>query len=418
MLQLELRPGVSLGPISLHAPLNPTLSLLLRLCSISSPSPLSTTTALGSGSGGGGGGGGGGGSALEFVYEPSAPLEHPYVLHAPGDGLVVHVDPRSQRTTRIDVTNPAKQRLLYAGRFLATPLTLASLYAALGPTYPGSFSSSSSSSSSSSAASAATATCASYVLEWPGLQVVFEVPSQYAGSFRGDLELPDGTTPRAVSLAILPRPDDLGALPYLSTAPLWSLRLFVGIAGVAQFGWGMQQVVEPQCMGPPDDVLLKGFDKLQIHARGAPVFSHDLVCNYYSRGLDLVFSSSGAGSGGYVLRKIIAHANLPMHTAFHRYHKCPFEVLWAHGVVIPGDASWAKVQTLLSDTEPHGERDREKDRGREREADIGGRPLVHGTTSARNPFGETRFYAFDGIVFEVMRNGLVASVCITAPLPY
>ena len=44
------------------------------------------------------------------------------------------------------------------------------------------------------------------------------------------------------------------------------------------------------------------------------------------------------------------------------------------------------------------------------------KPMVYSVSHTANPFGATLFYALDGIVFEVMKNEHLASVCLFAKI--
>jgi hypothetical protein len=139
-------------------------------------------------------------------------------------------------------------------------------------------------------------------------------------------------------------------------------------------------------LGPPCEIFEKGHDKLRIHSKGHETFSDDYIYNYNERGLDIVFDASQ-----HKVSKLVVHTNFPMHPTFHKYAKCHFR-LGLQGGVITADSRWDQVQQLFGED--------------------GGRPLVHGATLSNNPFGGTRFYAFDGVIFEVMRNGHLASVTL------
>jgi len=41
-----------------------------------------------------------------------------------------------------------------------------------------------------------------------------------------------------------------------------------------------------------------------------------------------------------------------------------------------------------------------------------GKPLIYNRGSTANPFGATFYYAYRDIIFEVMRNNYMASVCL------
>jgi len=64
--------------------------------------------------------------------------------------------------------------------------------------------------------------------------------------------------------------------------------------------------------------------------------------------------------------------------------------------VIEPDMKWEMVQGLF---------------GKRYKSKIG-KPVVNNRGSSANPFGATYFFGYRDIIFEVMRNNYIASVCI------
>jgi len=62
-----------------------------------------------------------------------------------------------------------------------------------------------------------------------------------------------------------------------------------------------------------------------------------------------------------------------------------------HSVVIDPDMKWPSIQSLFGQA---------------------GKPVVNNRGSSANPFGATYFFGYRDIIFEVMRNNHIASVCI------
>lgn len=353
MLTLEVHPGTSLGPFALKASLRSIISLLRSNRSISN---------------------------IDFIFSEKDPLQHDYVLHLTNDGIAICIDPISQIVTKIDVLALSKCRLVYAGKAFsggAFPCTLAATYELFGPTYPGEFNKED----------------GAYTLRYPGLSIVFSIPLEHRGYYEGDLELNDGTTPRAVSLSIWPRSAlDADAFTPLMmskmrpSSPSTVFSLFEGWKD-CPFGSSAQDVLA--ALGSPDEVFPKTLDKLRIHSpmHGYESTTDDYVFNYFEKGLDIVFDGSQ-----HTVIKVVAHTNLPMTPSFHRYAKCNFVIA---GLGITADSTWGDIQTAMEDS--------------------GGRPLVHGSTLSNNPFGGSRFFAFDGALFEVLRNGHIGSVTLFDP---
>jgi len=93
-------------------------------------------------------------------------------------------------------------------------------------------------------------------------------------------------------------------------------------------------------------------------------------------------------------KKFILHTNFPSHYDFFRYTKCNFQIKSSEAnsqqIIIP-DSKWDDVQRIFGK---------------------GGRPTIHTRPSNLNPFGATHFYGYRDIIFEIMSNNHIASVCL------
>lgn len=206
------------------------------------------------------------------------------------------------------------------------------------------------------------------------------------------------------------------------------------------FGDSPQQVI--MSIGRPDDILYKRHDKLRIHAiasqqnalrrmtpkkqqtdtstkspqkkksdtlsPGSTSFiinknqqsAVDYFFNYFGLGMDIMFDGST-----HTVQKIILHTNFPGSRDFNIYTKCNFR-LPAFGAIkndsdvsqgkkterkrrrlITPDMKFKDIHRILGgDSTPHS------------------RPLMNDHTLQVSPFGGTRYYAYQGVIFEVMKN--------------
>lgn len=215
---------------------------------------------------------------------------------------------------------------------------------------------------------------------------------------------------------------------------------FVKRDRVVLFGDSPQQVI--MSIGRPDDILYKRHDKLRIHAiasqqnalrrtppkkqqtdiskeslqkrksdthsPGSTSFiinknqesAVDYFFNYFGLGMDIMFDGST-----HTVQKIILHTNFPGSRDFNIYTKCNFR-LPAFGAIgndsdvsegkktgkkrrrlITPDMKFKDIHRILGgDATPHS------------------RPLMNDHTLQVSPFGGTRYYAYQGVIFEVMKN--------------
>jgi len=132
---------------------------------------------------------------------------------------------------------------------------------------------------------------------------------------------------------------------------------------------------------------------------GQSLTAVDYFYNYFHLGFDIMFNGQT-----HMVQKIILHTNFPGSKDFNIYVKCNFKiqveqfgksasVLKHKHEVITADTKYSQVQEYLKDEQCS-------------------KPLVNDATSASNPFGGTRFYAYANCIFEVMRNEHINSVVL------
>jgi len=152
-------------------------------------------------------------------------------------------------------------------------------------------------------------------------------------------------------------------------------------------------------LGPPSKIYYKPDDKLRIHTINLETkTSGDYVYNYFNCGIDILF-----GGHSHVIKKIMLHTNYPCHYDFNSYSKCFFNISIPNTdknapEILPIDPhmKWDEIQSLLE----------------KYQMGKTGKPLIYNRGSTANPFGATFYYAYKDIIFEVMRNNYIASVCL------
>eukprot|EP00761_Pharyngomonas_kirbyi_P000534 gb/GECH01000534.1/.p1 GENE.gb/GECH01000534.1/~~gb/GECH01000534.1/.p1 ORF type:complete len:437 (+),score=111.86 gb/GECH01000534.1/:1-1311(+) len=346
---------------------------------------------------------------VEVIYNENDPLNYGPVLTLLDSGIILRFEPHSQRLISIEVSDLRQVKLSYSGTvFTGTPSrvpTFVQVYQLFGPTYPGKFQQSS----------------RTYHLHYSGVTFLFPIPSkyerEYAASSDSDeipMELPDGTTPVARSMRVFYGKDpdhlQLPSIPkesiYLEpiTARIQDGLFFSRQNSMIKFGDTPQDVITS--IGAPSKVFVKDRNKIRIHAKeeGEPVGS-DYFYNYFHFGIDVMFDGTE-----HVAKKFILHTNIPGTKDFNRYVRCNYKIPVSdfftevnenntedniQSSFIHPSMSWNTCTELLGKAE--------------------GQPLINNYKSTNNPFGGTRFYAYRGCIFEVMKCNYMSSVTLFQP---
>jgi hypothetical protein len=339
-------------------------------------------------------------SNVELKFNESDPLNMDIIFDLTEDGFLLRFEPASQRLKMIEIYDVPKVTLSYCGSVFSgphVPPTFVLIYSRFGPSYPGDYNSAKN----------------AYYLHYPNLSFTFPIPAKYHSLYTDitaqhselPVEFPDGTTPITTRIYIyngqtLSSP----SLPQLPPSSLYFEPVIVTVgSGLfftkrnASLGFDSspQDVISE--LGPPTRVYYKEEDKMRIHSGLSEGVSYaDYFYNYFSLGLDFLFDALT-----HTVKKILLHTNFPTHFEFNLYSKCNFQIAVPkqqpskdedeQQVYIEPDMRWDTVQSLFGKAS---------------------KPVVNSRGSTANPFGATYFYGYSGIIFEVMRNNHVASVCI------
>ncbi|GBG83063.1 hypothetical protein CBR_g36680 [Chara braunii] len=187
--------------------------------------------------------------------------------------------------------------------------------------------------------------------------------------------------------------------------------------------WGILSASTPEgiCdvwsdLGRPDGIYPKQVDTMLIHVTSDPrprtALCGDYFFNYFTRGVDILFDGRT-----HRIKKFVLHSNYPGHPDFNMYIKCNFSIDCPAGMAvrrndhrlteatrssadgsrrITVDTKWEEIQSILGD---------------------GGRAAIQTRGSIDNPFGPTRVYGYRNVVFEVMKNGHIATVTLFQATP-
>ncbi|KAI8929002.1 hypothetical protein BC831DRAFT_445968 [Entophlyctis helioformis] len=197
-------------------------------------------------------------------------------------------------------------------------------------------------------------------------------------------------------------------------------------------------------MGRPEDVTTKQRDKMGIHRNGSgeqgPLSTNpDYVWNYFSMGIDMVFDGTT-----HRVKKMILHSNMLGHHHVNLYARCNFEI--SSGTAGTGSASAsasapasasalgsstaspsngtfanAASRNVGSSSKAMGSKHTAStpldltakwDKVQEQLGKPLGPPVIFNPSPNHNPFGSTSYYAIGHMVFEIMKNGYMASVMI------
>mmetsp|Transcript_15971 Transcript_15971/g.22472 ORF Transcript_15971/g.22472 Transcript_15971/m.22472 type:complete len:433 (-) Transcript_15971:102-1400(-) len=376
-------------------------------------------------------------------YDPSNPLDSDLTLTLHNVGLRLRFDPVSQRLKLIEVYDVSKCAVAYAGIPLSgkgVAPTCSIVYRTFGPTFPG--------------------TCDTkrnvYMLQYPGVSFMFPLGSKgqklidradQKGVPELPLEFETGGSPVASRIFIHhgPHVAEMG-LPRLGLNSVY-FEPVVGYLGRGLYFVqrkvfiGFDSHVQ-DCLtdlGPPQRVFVKGLDKMRIHFPNWPmehqppdsseghellpvsvVGSHhyrDYFFNYFDLGFDLLFDGCT-----HRVAKIVLHTNFPGQHLFNRYRKSNFRIVVDRARKPPLQPSWHNpVQADLGVIDDLNRVVSYHSTGRSKEScatvgpdckwdrisncfGSGGTPMVNSGPRKENPFGSTLFYAYNGILFEVMSN--------------
>jgi len=353
-------------------------------------------------------------SMVELKFSEQEPLAMDIVLDLVEDGFLLRFEPTSQRLKMIEIYDVPKVTLSYCGSVFSAadvPPTFVLIYSRFGPSYPGDYNS----------------TKNVYRLHYPNLSFTFPIPTKFQSFYSNGTELPvefpDGTTPittriyiysgSSVQSPLLPLQHSSSLYFEPVIVDLQPGSLFFSKRGTTlTFNSSTQDLISE--LGPPTRVYYKEEDKMRIHSNASNTTGYpDYFYNYFSVGIDFLIDAHT-----HKVKKFILHTNFPTHYEFNQYVKCNFRIQ------LPGDAT-GEEYILKNKENKQGERDANDNTKKNIlvEPDMkwevvqtlfgkSGKPVVNNRGSSANPFGATFFYGYHGIIFEVMRNNHISSVCI------
>lgn len=279
-----------------------------------------------------------------------------------------------------------------------------------------------------------------YLLQYPGLAFEFPLPQDLFEALAAKGEHPmdlEGRAPLTASRLWVFASDASFETP-ISVVPdlVEAVSVHPGL-GVKMSGKRLRFGAMPQDVfsdfGPPQQVCVKDMiqpplDAFRIHSR-TPLrpASLDYYYNYFYLGMDVLFDGQT-----HLVQKIVLHTNLPTHERFSRYTRCffqlqieesPLQLVGVEGTAMSSD-----------DHEPEGKRSfagvcidvrwlwPDIEEALQNAGFSKSRPLVmNQSDDSHTSFGSRYFYAFPGIIFEVMQNGYLASLTMfqvpTSELP-
>lgn len=431
MRALEVLPGVALGPFKLGAFINDVLKQMQDAFLPQRPE-------------------------IDVLYSTELPLETQVILRCPKLGLQLRFEARSQRLVCIEASNMAQLPLSYQNAEFSGAAeegylsSFIKVYRLFGPTYPGKYD----------------PEVGFYVIKYQGLCIMFSIPEEFSEIYEINdelpIELPDGTSPSLERLFVYSGFDvNFPVLPQLNESKecLQSVRVSLQETGASLEVKGRKNALFINAtvqdvlteLGSPNEVYFKEDDKMLIHSpqtRGIRVGedatgkskvtfhtpdeslgvkaeqlpssscfqSTDYFYNYYDLGIDVLFDKST-----HTVKKVILHTNIPGHAEFSIYRKCAFTLSQANcDAGESGSFRKGKVRQkpkgnrIVSRARSTAKPITSESQWSEVEATFGsaGKPMVRDTGVVTNPFGATYLYAYEGIIFEVLKSGHIASVTL------
>ncbi|CAI5708665.1 unnamed protein product [Peronospora destructor] len=334
---------------------------------------------------------------FEISYSAADPYKRDVVVHSAEDGFRLHFDSARQMLKSIefyDVNRVALKfgRVVIFGGDIAA--TFMSVYNLFGPTFPGHYD----------------AAEQSYVLGYKGGCVKFPIPAEYRNLYLNGtdlpMEFPNGATPAATGLTVfmggdywslgLPAPTKKYYFEEIEVdiGKEHTSLVFTGRKQRIRLGWSPQEVISE--IGAPVSVFRRAEDP-NDGATVAGGLVSDYFHNYPHLGLDVLYDSMHRAS------KVILKTNALGHPDFGAYNKCNFQLNFQSAEMptktsskITPETAWKDIRLVFG-----------------RISDL--RPIVHDNGLGLHPFGSSLCYSpTPGCIFEVMKNGFIASVTLTS----
>lgn len=411
-----------------------------------------------------------------ILFDPDHPFREDIVVCLHDVGVKLRFEPRTQRLRVIEVFDFGKGTYVYCGAVLggeAGPPSFRSVYDSFGPTYPAKFDSASGlyrliypgicfefpgkDDLTQAPKELETNEWMSRLAEGDGI-----VASRFL------LHCHSGLAPR------LPTEDAIAALPKQLDSDFYCEAVVACVHQGLYFSkrnriLGFDSFAQ-DCLvdlGPPMQVYVKTEDKMAIHyGQRSELSSHakDYFFNYFAFGLDVLFDGTS-----HAIKKFILHTNDVSAVNFNQYRKCNFSFFspslssadfqnllktnsitlsernktqarrgqdgifqtirteqpsshsprlnpaasaeatatgastdrgWLMGTTaersVSSDSTWAHVQSVFGPCGPPMVHD----------------AGVHDSQSTKNRFRRTQYYAYDGVLFQVMQNNYLAGVTL------
>jgi len=341
-----------------------------------------------------------------IIYHETKSIHHDIVLNVVDMGMNLIFDALSQRLVSIQVFDLAKLGLRYAGSAFGSGHrekgTLLELYRLFGPTFAGSFDN------------------GTYSLSYRGIKLCFPLPSDEFIPDLVPLEPKSGVSPSVNRLCVYHGLDEaapeivssFSSLNYASVSngvrlstinsfymSVMDVDINIGIHNksmAVKLGAPAQEVIVN--LGQPSKIYFKKDERMKIHHMKDDSFDTyslvereicfravDYFYNYFDLGIDVLFDALT-----HAVIKIVIHCNQPGHPDFSQYNKCNFNVHIQGNLVTP-EMKWPEIEEVVGSC---------------------GKPMIHDTGTASNPFGGSCLYASQGCVWEIMKSGNIASFTI------
>ncbi|CEG37210.1 Uncharacterized conserved protein [Plasmopara halstedii] len=340
---------------------------------------------------------------FEVAYDSSEPYKRDVVVRSHEDGLNLHFDPVQQTLKFIEFYEVNRVALkfgrvvIFGGDIFATFMSVYNLF---GPTFPGHYD----------------IVEKNYVLGYDGGCVKFSIPEEYQKLYQDctdlPMEFPNGATPAATGLDVfvgddyrspdLPSPIKKHYFEEVNVeiGDKQTLVTFSGRKQCLRLGCSPQEVVSE--LGSPLSVFRKSEDP-NDGAVVAGGLNGEYFHNYPHLGLDILYNSMHRAS------KVILKTNALGHPDFGAYNKCNFRIKFPSlnaphksgadpqiNLEITPQTPWKDICLVFngaSDT----------------------RPIIHDNGLGVHPFGPSLCYSpTPGCIFEVMKNGFIATVTLTS----
>eukprot|EP01095_Lingulamoeba_sp_RSL-Kostka_P007582 TRINITY_DN2429_c2_g1_i1.p1 TRINITY_DN2429_c2_g1~~TRINITY_DN2429_c2_g1_i1.p1 ORF type:complete len:434 (+),score=103.84 TRINITY_DN2429_c2_g1_i1:26-1327(+) len=426
VVNLDIKPGLSLGDFIIGMPIGKVIEVIQRCNHF---------------------------KGVELKYNKDEPFQDNIVIDITKNGILLIFDPKTQLLTKIDIYGVCYNNLTFNDKIIAapnTPLRYADFGTKFGPTFPGIFDDET--------------RC--YIVQYnaviSGIKFYMLIPNrEMYTKIKQKNKMPftfeDSSDAEVTRISIYNSEHSLNnsnndLLNDNMSFNDYDKPEIVAIIGKGIFLPKEQKQINFNCtpqdvlmdIGTPSKIHYKTPNSNIIHAANSNLGIPDFFYNYFDKGFDILFDGLTK-----TVKKFIFHTNFVHHYEFNRYTKSRFQIkapknyLQSHSIIFNNNNN----NNNNNDDDNNNNNDNKRDSyddlllfdddvnnnvQSQQQKNISDLIITADTNwdeiqsiykantitpyvfnrGFGNPFGEIRFFGFPGIIFEVIENNYLGSICL------